>query len=206
MAESLVPVFAVTSARELSRFIAWTLSVLTVCGAVVSARVLERGKQATPDERLPYQQVMGALPVADQRRFVELREGIFEIENLRGSSGRWPEVEELREQALPPFFSSLEGSETLRWEKREQGSYVNYLGILDGAGGTTRWLILFIEPPKGLLKAPGEPPPPVDEEHHTLSDGTALHVTVWVSSAENKGPETVLPTPALEGWTQVLGR
>ena len=46
----------------------------------------------------------------------------------------------------------------------------------------------------------------VNYQHHTLPDGTALHVTVW--SMANQGPEPteVLAFPVSEGWVQRVGR
>jgi len=61
------------------------------------------------------------------------------------------------------------------WVQRRQGSSGNYLGPSEGR----RWLVLFIELDP---RASPEKAPPEDSEHHTLSDGTALHVTVWTQS------------------------
>jgi|CXWL01.1.fsa_nt_gi hypothetical protein len=201
-----VLVRAPTARRDFTQFLTWTLLALTLCAVVVLVRVLPARSRISAVERLPYQQHFSALPQVDQQRFVELREGILEIENRRGRSGQWPEVEALRSEEAPPIVSGVTGAEQLRWKKRQQGTYVNYLGTPVSGNGSAQWLILFIEPAPGLLKAPGEPPPPLDEEHHTLSDGTALHVTVWTMSAKNESPAVVVPFPAADGWTQLLGR
>lgn len=191
--------------RETGRFLLWSAAVLTVCAGAIAFRVRASGPTKTTPERLPYQQHFSVLDDANQRRFLELREGILEIENIRGSTGRWPSIETLRAQALPPVVSGLPDASPLTWEMREHGDYVNYTALPQDNLGQ-QWLILFIEPPKGLLKAPNEPPAPVDEEHHTLSDGTALHVTVWARDASSGALQGVLPTPAMDNFTQYLGR
>ncbi len=192
--------------RETWRFLLWCAAVLTVCASAVAWRVRASDSSVgNSPERLPYQQHFSVLDDANQRRFLELREGILEIENLRGREGRWPSVETLHAQALPPVVSGVPDAQPLQWQMRAYGDYVNYTAFPDSGTGK-QWLILFIEPPKGLLKAPNEPPPPRDEEHHTLSDGTALHVTVWVADASSGAPQGVLPTPAMENFTQLLGR
>ena len=88
--------------------------------------------------------------------------------------------------------------------RRQHGIYVNYVGVPAAAQGT-RWLVLFIEPAATAFEAK-TPPPPVDEEHHTLPDGTALHVTVWTTANQGPEPTEVLAFPVSEGWVQRVGR
>jgi hypothetical protein len=87
------------------------------------------------------------------------------------------------------------------WQRFEEGVYVSYVGI--PKRGDTRWLVQIIKP------APGEPPArpqPDDDEHHTLPDGTLLHVSVW--SAPNQGPipHVAVPFPEVDGWTMRRSR
>ncbi|MCC6338053.1 MAG: hypothetical protein IT380_29175 [Myxococcales bacterium] len=139
------------------------------------------------------------LPEAQQRLYRAIREGIYDAENVRAETKVWPEAARLADEGVPPF--APDGlSPSLTWRTARQGPYVNYLGEGDGQ----RWLILFIEPDPKALKTPGEAAPPVDEEHHTLPDGTALHVTVWTQSSTEPPPRGVLAFPVAEGWTQVL--
>lgn len=146
----------------------------------------------------PWQRSYLELPDDGQRLYRAVREGIFEAENVRAETGEWPDVQRLAEDGIPPF-APVEGP-ALSWRLARQGVYVNYLG----EGGGTRWLILFIEPEPNALKTPGEAAPPVDEEHHTLPDGTALHVTVWTQPATEPLPKGVLAFPVSDGWTQLV--
>ncbi|MBX7112819.1 MAG: hypothetical protein K1X64_00695 [Myxococcaceae bacterium] len=200
-----VQVRSPSARRETWRFFLWCAAVLAACAVAIASRVRASAPGQNSPERLPYQQHFSVLDGAEQRRFLELREGILEIENIRGREGRWPSVEFLRAQALPPVVSGLPDAPPLKWQLREYGDYVNYTAFPESGAGQ-QWLILFIEPPKGLLKTPHEPPAPLDEEHHTLSDGTALHVTVWRKDASSGEPQVVVPTPAMENFTQLLGR
>jgi hypothetical protein len=178
----------------------WLAAVVALWAAGLAVQRWRAG--AGGDERPSWQRSFLELSEADQRLYRELREGILEAENSRSATGTWPEPAELAAQGVPPFSPGPLGP-ALEWSKREQGVYVNYLGVpRDGAG--LRWLVLFIEPEKNLLRAAGEPAPPVDEEHHTLPSGLALHVTVW--TADQVPPNGVLAFPVAEGWTQLIGR
>lgn len=147
----------------------------------------------------PWQRSFVELPEAQQRLYRALREGIFEAENVRAATGHWPTPQALADEGVPPFAPDVLWP-ALDWRTARQGLYVNYLAEGDGQ----RWLVLFIEPEPGALKTPGEAPPPVDEEHHTLPDGTALHVTVWTQPASEPAPKGVLAFPVAEGWTQLV--
>ncbi|MFT3711068.1 MAG: hypothetical protein QM817_25860 [Archangium sp.] len=80
------------------------------------------------------------------------------------------------------------------FSRAQQGFYVNYIGEADGL----RWLVLLIEPDPRL------PPDnsPLDDEHHRLSDGRMLHVSVWTQPLDAEKPQNVVAWPAAEGWTQ----
>ncbi len=144
---------------------------------------------------LGYQKSYRELPPDEQRVYFSLRSAITTAERVRANTKHWPEPAGLSGEGLAAF-----SDDRLEWTKREAGLYVNYLGVPKGRG--LRWLVLVIEPDPKQLKLPNEPPPPVDIEHHTLADGTALHVTVW--SAPNTGPlpVTVVPFPVADGWTE----
>lgn len=147
----------------------------------------------------PWQRSYLGLPEAEQRLYRAVREGIFEAENVRAATGAWPSAEALAADGVPPFAPD-ELLPALSWRHAREGLYVNYVG----EGGGQRWLVLFIEPDPKALKTPGEAAPPVDEEHHTLPDGTALHVTVWTQPASEPAPTGVLAFPVAEGWTQLV--
>jgi hypothetical protein len=59
-------------------------------------------------------------------------------------------------------------------------------------------LVLFIEPDP---RFPSEKVPE-DDEHHVLSDGTMLHVTVWTQSIGEPPSARVTAFPAAEGWVE----
>jgi hypothetical protein len=143
----------------------------------------------------PWQHSFLELSAEQQRLYRALREGLYDVENQRSVSGRWPDAGSLAADEVPGF---TEGT----WVHRVSGVYVNYVGEAAGL----RWLVLFIEPEPGLVRAPNEPAPPVDEEHHTLPNGTSLHVTVWTQSLDAPSPSSVLPFPVAEGWVQRVGR
>lgn len=166
------------------RLAALGLVALLVAVAVVSYS--RRPRAGAGSELLPYQARASQLPAAEQQRLAQLRLALREAEQVRGKSGRWPDS-----------FSAP----GLSWVHRADGLYVNYLGI-PAEPDRLRWLVLVIEPAPAAL---ADPAPPEDEEHHTLSDGTALHVTLW--SAPNHGPVPgkVLSFPAAEHWIQWLG-
>jgi hypothetical protein len=183
--------------REVQRaapFLALALVVWTA--GVVAAR--SRGTDAAA-ALSPWQRSYLELPDAQQRLYRAIREGIFEAENVRAETGAWPDVARLVDDGIPPFAPSAMVP-ALSWRLARQGLYVNYVGEGDGA----RWLVLFIEPEPNALKTPGEAAPPVDEEHHTLPDGTALHVTVWTQPSTEKPLPGVLAFPVADGWTQLV--
>lgn len=158
--------------------VSWLGVALAVFGAaILSSRVDRR------EERPSWQRPVSELTSSQQRLHAELREHLRAAERERGKNKVWP--------APSGIFPS-------GWVLRQQGSYVNYLGEGDGL----RWLVLFIEPD-------GRTPPedvPEDEEHHTLSDGTALHVTVWTQPSVEPPPDRVTAFPAAEGWVERVGR
>lgn len=160
------------------------LVALLIAVAVVSFK--RRGANGPAAELLPYQTWATELTSVEQEHFGRIRAAVREAESARSEQKKWP---------------SSFGAPGFGWVQRGQGLYINYLG-LPSDPARLRWLVLYIEPEPTALK---EPAPPDDEEHHTLSDGTALHVSIW--SAPNAGPvpDAVLPFPAAENWTQRLG-
>lgn len=188
-----------TLSLELRRAAPWFALALAVWAAgLLTARFR---KTAVSESAAPWQRSYLELPVEEQRLYRAVREGIFEAENRRAETKEWPSAEALAADDIPPFAASAP-LPRLRWTMRRQGIYVNYVG----EGAATRWLVLFIEPEPSAFTTPGEQAPPVDEEHHTLPDGTALHITVWTQAATEPPPAGVLAFPVAEGWIQRVGR
>jgi len=132
-----------------------------------------------------------------RRTYALLREDLFEAENQRARTGSWPAPAWLAGAGLEPFAGST-------WVLRRQGLSVNYLG--ESAG--VRWLVVILEadPAERRLASPTAATAPFDEEHHTLGDGTALHLTVWTQPLSARAPENTLSFPATEGWVQRVGQ
>lgn len=164
------------------RKLAPALGLTALVVAVGAASYLRRADPTPP--LLPFQSRVGELRGPDQERHEQIRAALREAERERSASKTWP-------PAL-----SVPG---LTWTMRAHGVYVNYVGVPAQAPGGLRWLVLIIEPEPGPLT---DPVPPEDDEHHTLADGTGLHVTVWTSPVGGRPVELVLPMPAAEGWTQ----
>lgn len=170
---------------ELKAAVKWlALAGVVWAGAVGLQRL--RPRETPPPAALPsWQQRITSRPAESQAAWRRVRDGIVAMERERGKSGAWPEPAEA-------FFPG--------WTKRQQRLVVNYLGEAAGE----RWLVLFLEPEPPRPGVPAEPPAPEDEEHHTLADGTALHVTVWTQPLNEPPPDVVLAFPANEGWTQLV--
>ncbi|MBL9038221.1 MAG: hypothetical protein JNG84_06905 [Archangium sp.] len=161
------------------------------------ALVPRRLPDASPSEMAPWQQPHRALPPVEQRRSLEVREAVLELENLRSESGRWPSPEEAAAAGIEAFLQPRQ-----TWRMLQHQLITTYVALPEDAT-SPRWLVLFIEPAPPVLNA-REAPPPVDDEHHTLPDGTALHVTVWSQPNAGPAPEEALSFPANTGWTQWL--
>ena len=162
-----------------------TLIWLLVALAVFGVGTLVTRFKSQPAEPAPsWQKPVSELTAEQQRFYRVLREQLGAAERERGATKSWP----------APAGIFPDG-----WVQRRQGMYVNYLGEREGL----RWLLLFIEPDP---RAPREAPPPEDDEHHTLSDGTALHVTVWTQALNEPATERVTAFPAAEGWVERVTR
>jgi hypothetical protein len=148
---------------------------------------------------LPYQGLVQNLPVAEQRMFRELQEGLLEAERLRSDALMWPTTSALAEAGVPPFaFDPTAKGTTYRWAMIRDGNYVNYMGLPDRSDGAA-WLVWIQEPERGI------PPdqPNEDEEHHRLLDGTMLHVSTWKHAPAPPPPTRAVRVPQVEGWTQL---
>ena len=150
---------------------------------------------------LPYQVLFRDLPSPEQRVFRAMQEGVGEGVRLRAERSRWPTVEELSKDGIPPFAPDVLDKAGLRWSGESDGLFANYLGVPSGSAGMPAFLILVQEPDP----VTGEKPPPpsvVDEEHQVLPDNTLLHVTYWKRPAPNLHPGLIVD-PAIEGWQQI---
>jgi len=161
---------------------------------------------------MPYQRLFRGLGGEDQRLFRELQEGLLEAENVRSSTRRWPAPGTLAGRGVPPFADGAGrgGRRLYRWQLRQEGPIVNYLG-LPADRRDPALLLLVQEPDPGAPVQRSPPGGPVgrvgpaqgsraiagvagagagaagaqatDEVHHRLADGTLLHVSVWLREA-----------------------
>ena len=153
-----------------------TLLWLAVALAVFGGFALHSKLRAPPPPAAPSWQRPVSELTAEQRRFhTRLLEQLRAAEKERGETKQWPP--------------------SPGWELRSQGLFVNY--VQEAAG--LRWLVLFIEPDP---RAAAEKPPPDDAEHHTLGDGTPIHVTVWTQPQREPKTGLVTAFPAAEGWVE----
>ncbi|HEX4348419.1 MAG TPA: hypothetical protein VHZ73_12660 [Vicinamibacterales bacterium] len=156
------------------------------------------GGQTRVSDLMPYQALVRDRPSTDQRMFRELQEGLLEAERVRSTSGGWPAPAALAEQSIPPFAADPTRPERYVWTATQHGAFVDYLGTPQ-VTGVPAWLLLVQEPDKGA------PPDPAkeDEEHHRLTDGTMLHVSVWTHADGTDLPAHFVSLPQVEGWTQL---
>jgi hypothetical protein len=172
------------------------IALVVWSGGVALQHLRDRPVSATI---APWQGSFRELPPAEQRTFRHLREALAELEGARVDDGAWPAPERLQTLGIEPFRSD-ELSPPLGWTLKRHGIYATYLG-LPAETTAQRWLIQLIEP------ATREPAPPEDEEHHTLPDGTPIHVTVWTQANSEPPPaDDVLAFPSATGWRQCVGQ
>lgn len=152
----------------------------------------------------PFQILFRDAPATVQLMFRELQEGVREAENTRAAGKRWPAVETLAAQGIPPFASDAVVQPAYRWHLVQDGVYVNYLGVPAPGASAPVFLVLIQEPEPGSVDAFAASTPP-DEVHHRLADGTPLLVSIWFRAGGAPSPDGVVITrPFAEGWTQVL--
>lgn len=149
---------------------------------------------------LPFQSVVQDRGIDDQRMFRELQVGLIESQNLRSTSGAWPDVDALVKDGIEPFAPDpTRKGAGYAWRMQRDGHYVSYRGVPDGPDGPA-WLLLIQEPNPDLPAEPFQN----DEEHARLLDGTVLHVSIWVHPAGAQNTQAPPRVPQNEGWTQLL--
>lgn len=168
---------------------------------------------AAARDLMPYQRLFRTLDSAGQRSFRELQEGLLEAENARSHSGRWPPPAALAARGIPPFADAAGPRRgAYRWQLRQDGWIVNYLGTA-AAQGDPALLLLIQEPDPSAPADPaapaaGSPAAATDEVHHRLADGAVLHVSIWMRTGRlpdsAAAAATVIAAPYNEGWTQLL--
>ncbi len=166
--------------RERRTSLLWLAVAGLVCGGALLAKTLQR---PAPPRLLDWQRPVAELTDAQHAMYRELRASLRTAEAQRSATRAWPQ---------------LNLTSNAKWTLRQQRLAINYVAEAEGL----RWLVLFLEPDPRV----NEPAPPEDDEHHTLSDGTALHVTVWTQPLSASPPENVTAFPAAEGWVERVAR
>jgi hypothetical protein len=185
-----------------------TMNVLRAAGAIIILVAVylirpasDRGRATSPQrDLLPYQTLVRDVPAIEQRVFRELQEGLLEAERVRSETGKWPEVAALAADGIPPFAADPTEKTPCRWRMLSQGMFTNYFGV-PSAQDAPAWLLVIREPELG--SAPELTPN--DEEHHRLTDGTVLHVSIWTvpERSRTSGGLLAVQRPELEGWRQL---
>ena len=162
------------------------------------------GGGPTAADLAPFQIFFRDAPPAVQLMFRELQGGLREAENARGASKRWPAVESLAAQGIPPFAPDASAKTAYRWSLVQDGVYATYLGVPAPGSSAPAFLVLVQELDPGSVEALAASTPPY-ETHHRLADGTMLQVSTWFRAGGSPAPDGVAITrPFAEGWTQVL--
>jgi hypothetical protein len=172
--------------------------VVAIVGFYLANTAWSAGNDTRAGDLLPYQALVRDRPSSDQRMFRELQEGLLEAERVRSATGGWPPPAALAEQSIPPFAPDPTRPEKYTWAVTQHGAFVDYRAT-PAVTGLPAWLLLVQEPDKGA------PPDPAkeDEEHHRLTDGTMLHVSVWTHAEGLDLPAHFISLPQVEGWTQL---
>jgi 3',5'-cyclic AMP phosphodiesterase CpdA len=136
----------------------------------------QRAREPAVVARPTWQKPVSELSEAQRAAFLRVREAIVVAETARSTNQAWPDA------FLPNFVRTTAGLHT------------TYVGEAEGL----RWLVLFLEPDPRL----GPEDAGLDDEHHRLADGTALHVTVWTQGLDVAPPTQLVAFPAVEGWTE----
>lgn len=179
------------------------LGTLVVSGLQASDRGTDGGPQAR--DLAPFQVLFRDATPTVQRMFREIQEGLIEAENMRLSTKRWPAVETLAAQGIPPFPLA---DSPYRWRLLQEGVYAGYVGAPPPGSDAPALLALIQEPEPGYVETEMPAAPP-DELHHRLADGTLLHVSVWFRpdglAADDQTTMAMLARPFAAGWKQLLG-
>lgn len=158
----------------------WVSVALVVFVAALAWKRLRSEPRATLAD---WQRSVSELSEDERRTWEALREGITAVETIRANTKQWPE-------------QNLTSDAT--WSRSQQRLAINYVGETKDL----RWLVLFLEPDPRTNDAP----PPDDDEHHTLRDGTPLHVTIWTQPTSTPRTDVVTAFPAAEGWVERVRR
>jgi hypothetical protein len=147
---------------------------------------------------LPYQVLVRTLPEPDQRLFRAIREGLLAAEAERARTKAWPDTASLAARSVSPFAAAGEDA-GYQWSLLQQTGIVNYLGRPTDPSQPA-WLLEIQEPEPGVRPDPA----PLDDQHHRLSDGTTLHIYVWMHRYGGQVSGDFVRQPQNSGWIEVF--
>lgn len=136
-----------------------------------------------------------------QRVFRQIQEGLTEAEIRRGRTSLWPTPEELAAAGVPPFARDPIDRDGYTWTLLRRGTVLNYAGIPSPSSSEPAFVALILEPDPGT---PQDPLALTDEIHHRLSDGTMLHVGVWMRAGLRELKDPVGWEPTGDGWLRIV--
>lgn len=166
--------------------------------------IFGRGKLATGGaaaQAAPFERPFAELDGADQRTFRALREGITEAEARRGETRRWPTVDELAGEGIPPFSPDPLDKAGYRWSLLRDRTVFNYVGTPAPGSGRETFVVVITEPDPGSVV---DPQAVVDEVHHRLVDGTLIHVNVWLGPGLDDPGRAVDALNPEAGWQRIV--
>ena len=185
-----------------ARGTAETLGVLAALATIVIVLAIRAAWVTAPGaERhlMPYQRLDTGLSTDEQTLFRTLLAAEYDIADLRGRSGFWPDTAALADAFVPPFDAALvpPALQRYRWTTHDGGSWVDYLGRWTDADETTQaFLLRLIDLHAGYHP---HPHPGVDYDPEQL-----VAVQVWTHpDATTSYPGERLPEA---GWLWVLHR
>lgn len=176
------------------------LALLLIGGlaAYVGLTALNRDNRDQQD-LLPYQFLARNLPESEQHVFNTIRDAVAPMEAARVEMKRWLDPESLSARGVTVFNPPSEGGTSRVWQKFEQGTTVNYLGLPTDQAGSA-WLLTITEPEPGSVPDNA----PTDDEHHRLPDGTVLHIYVWTHRFGSEIKPVFIRQPETQGWIQIF--
>jgi len=173
--------------------------IVTGIGAYVLLTATGAGGDK-PRTLLPHQTLARTLSESDQGRFRSIRQAEIPAAAERARTARWPDVQMLADAGIAPFAADrAAGANGVRWERFQQRTMVNYIGV-PADPAAPAWLLAIQEPEPGALPDPS----PDDEEHHRLPEVGMLHIYVWTHRFGGRVESRFVPQPQAEGWMQVL--
>ncbi len=146
------------------------------------------------------QRAFADLPAPEQRMFRQIQEGIAEAERVRSTTGRWPQPAALAADGIPPFAPDPLDRAGHSWALVQEATEINYVGVAKSTQGPG-FVVHIVEPDPGI---PVDPRIQPDEVHHRLSDGTLLHVMIWMGPVSGTVVHPITFFNREQGWRQII--